>query len=169
VQTRGSVVDDFFLVVEADGSHDRPFGRSEDAVVKAIDNHWRTFRKVVELTTLLKEAAESFAKSGDLTGLSEMAHLQSDVWQYPQERQKEDERSSAIWGIQEWVRRKGDFGVFAHIASKLSDLHVGLDNCVEAAEALWVAADVLSLDDTGLIAESHRMEDQPRVIVKGQF
>jgi hypothetical protein len=90
-----------------------------------------------------------------------MANLLSDLAQYPLERQYEDERAFAIWSMLESFREKGDLRLFPHFASKLYELHLALDNRVEAAEALCVCAGALTWDSTVVLAESHGLSEQP--------
>jgi hypothetical protein len=92
-----SVIDGFYLVVEAGHLTHHTFSRSGNAIIQAIDEMNTSAAGLPDLMLLFSAFNESFADAGTLfTRLNLFAGFLSDLTQFPLQAQFEDKRSTAI-------------------------------------------------------------------------
>jgi hypothetical protein len=162
--TRASIVDGFFLVVEADYVVDKALSRSENAIISAMDEVSNSIPNLSALTILFDAVQARFSDPSSLGDVfrrvTQLARVLSDLSQFPNDRQFEDERSSAISAVLNSYRANKDYRLFPHFTSKLFELHVIMDNKVEAAESLCMCAEIFDWSGTELVGEGHGCPEQ---------
>jgi hypothetical protein len=159
--TRASVVDGFYLVVEADHLTDHTFSRSENAIIQAMDEVNNSVADLSDLNILFNAVNKKFADAeAFFTRLNQLAGFLSDLAQFPLEPVFEDERSTAIYEILQVCRSSKNYRLFSHFTSKLYDVHRLVNNKPEAAETLCLCADMFSWASKDLVGPGHGLPQQ---------
>jgi len=170
-QTRNSVAEGFYLVSEADYLKNGKFFMTENSSIHAMDKVSSVKTAKEDLKSLFNSVAcmynaqkkippadvEHFVKR-----LSELADCIADIGQIPDDRLHEDERAQAIVNVLDSCTSNNDFELFPHFSSKLFELHVKLENWVEAAETLVECAKLFKYDDHEMLAEGHGHKEQEK-------
>ncbi|KAH0788706.1 SH3 domain containing protein [Histomonas meleagridis] len=121
--------------------------------------------KLLDLITLFDQTKPKVKKQGSdlfFNNLNLFAQYIYDLGRYPNQRQYEDERTTAIISVLNSCRNNNDFQLFPHFASKLYELHINLGNKVEAAEALIECSKILKWDDREHVSEGHGFPEQEK-------
>jgi len=159
--TRESIAEGFFLVIEIEWSGKKVFTRCENAILHAMDS-LNSPKNMDELIDLFTASKKHFKENQDLPEIcvffdriTQLASFLFDLSRYPNQPQFEDERSTAIMSVLSSCRSANDYSLYPQFNSKLYELHVNLGNSVEAAECLLDCANVFAWSDRNLVAESH--------------
>lgn len=168
-QTRESILDGFFLLLDADFTQNKNFEKSENAIAIAMDSVSKSTQNISVLKQLFHQVRDKFGarktQSVIESFLKRQSHLvgfMNDLNQFPNEKLYEDERATAIMSVLNTCKQNNDFLLFAHFASKLYELHLLMDNKTEAAESLVLAADIFKWDEKEMIPEGHGFPQQPK-------
>ena len=154
--TREQVTDGFFLVVQTDWRLKKDFNRSEPAILRALEalsvvSEIKDLRLLFENTKPRFEANQSNKiVSQFFERIDKMVLCASDLALYPNERQYEDERSTAIKVLMELSENMKDFRLYLHFTNMLYDLNMTIKNKVETAELMMLVASKLSFTDTSI-------------------
>ena len=167
-QTRDSILDGFFLLLDADFMQNESLEKSENAIALAMDSVAKSTQNIIDLRQLFTQVGDKFGSrmtpmiESFIKRQSQLVGFMHDLNQFPNERRYEDERATAIMSVLNSCKQNNDFMLFPHFASKLYELHLMMDNKTEAAESLVVAADIFKWDETDMIAEGHGFPEQPK-------
>ena len=167
-QTRKSICDGFFCLIEADFAQNGNFERSENAITIAMDDVSKSTIHTNVLKRLFTDAVNKFndrnttAKESFLNRLNQLVQFMYDLNQFPNEKLYEDERSTAMMSVLQACKASNDVALFSHFASKLYEMQMMMDNKTEAAESLILAAEIFKWNDCEVIGEGHGFPQQPK-------